>query len=121
MTDNFQSIDIDVWQEGDPAKTASTYLENSDAISTTVYGRKKGYSEAADDYPDIITRLTPEWRIILCRDGIQWILQRLTGNRWRGQSYCRPREGLLRCIHEKVIGDIDPCSSSLVETLPDDI
>ena len=42
------------------------------------------------------------WRIILCRDGIQWIVQKLRnaggrdGGRWEGRRYCTTRKSLVR-------------------------
>jgi hypothetical protein len=66
------------------------------------------YPESRDAYralasPDAHTR------VIECRDGIQWIVQRLklvNGVRqWRGVSYCRTREALLRCVREWVPGE----------------
>ena len=50
--------------------------------------------ETADDYFRVIARLNPRWRVIECRDGIQWILQRRGSpekarrDDWRGRSYC---------------------------------
>ena len=40
-------------------------------------------------------------RVILCRDGIQWIIQRKGGSRrgsvrWRSLSYCTTKKALLR-------------------------
>src|SRR6266478_4986091 len=51
-------------------------------------------------------QLNARWRVVVCRDGIQWILQRRNvragtgGDRperhstddWRGRAYCRTRE-----------------------------
>ena len=51
-------------------------------------------SEEADDYPYIVVQLDDRWRIIECRNDIQWILQKLVGGRWRGQRYCRTLAGL---------------------------
>ena len=39
------------------------------------------------------------YRVILCKDGIQWIIQRqdkAAGARWRSLSYCTARESLIR-------------------------
>lgn len=37
--------------------------------------------EEADDYHSVIVILSNGWRVIECRDGIQWILQRSHGTR----------------------------------------
>ena len=34
------------------------------------------HRESDDDYRDVIALLAPRWRVICCRDGIQWILQK---------------------------------------------
>jgi hypothetical protein len=70
--------------------------------------------EESDSYPNVVARLGHDWRIIVCRDGIQWIVQRCAGTRhgrarWEARCYCRTREGLLR-----------RCRGFLGE-LPDDI
>ena len=57
--------------------------------------------EEAEDYRAVVTVLNRRWRVIECRDGIQWILQRRAGlrhgqPRWDGRCYCRTREGLMR-------------------------
>ena len=65
----------------------------------------------------LILRLTHRWRIILCRQGLQWILQRrenLHGGAWRGLRYFRTskalieecgRLGLLSCAAEAQLRD----------------
>lgn len=59
------------------------------------------HRESHDAYSGEVFRLG-EWRVIVCKDGIQWILQhrtsdwRLAGGRWRGRHYCRQLSTLLR-------------------------
>jgi hypothetical protein len=66
--------------------------------------------ESADDYHKVIARLSDRWRVIECRDGVQWILQyRFRSEKadkapWVGRSYCRSRNTLLRCIREHTSG-----------------
>jgi hypothetical protein len=57
--------------------------------------------EETDDYPTVAV-LNATWRVIACRQSIQWILQRRRGgpNHWRGQYFCRTREVLVRCARE---------------------
>ena len=57
----------------------------------------------SDNYPNVVARLGVDWRVIVCRDGIQWIVQRRVGKRhggarWEARSYCRSRDGLLRAL-----------------------
>jgi hypothetical protein len=54
-------------------------------------------SESADNYHAVVARLNPRWRIIVCAQGVQWILQYRASaetyatSRWAGRSYCRRR------------------------------
>ncbi len=82
--------------------------------------------------PDI--QLNARWRVIVCADGVQWILQRRNvpagtgGNRperhstddWRGRAYCRTREALIRCCRA-YSGEIDPVAAAALQTLPERI
>jgi hypothetical protein len=88
--------------------------------------------ESDDRYPAVAI-LNQRYRVIRCRDGIQWILQRRnlpagTGDNrperhstddWRGRSYCRTSEALIRCCG--VSGEIDPAAVAALQTLPERI
>ena len=56
--------------------------------------------ETADDYAGTIAHLDERHRVAICKDGIQWILQRRengTAKRpWRGLHYCQTRKALVR-------------------------
>jgi hypothetical protein len=71
-------------------------------------------------------QLNARWRVIACRDGIQWILQyrnrteTVAGGDWRGRSYCRTREALIRCCRA-YSGEIDPAAVAALQTLPERI
>jgi hypothetical protein len=59
--------------------------------------------EEADSYPAVVARLNERWRVIECRDGMQWILQQRKGQRegqavWRGRRFHRDREALVASI-----------------------
>jgi len=54
------------------------------------------HRECDDDYQLIVARLNKDWRVIVCRDRLQWILQRRKGERRGGarfdaRSNCRTR------------------------------
>lgn len=56
--------------------------------------------EESDGYPRIVVRLNPQWRVIACRDGLQWILQKRRGlkhgrPRWANRYFFRTRAGLV--------------------------
>src|SRR6516162_9889248 len=75
-------------------------------------------NESYDDWPHIVARLNDRWRIIECRDRVQWILQKRTAEaRWTGRSDCRTSEALRRCCLEERI-EIDPAVIASLFELP---
>jgi hypothetical protein len=81
-------------------------------------------SEESDDYHMVVARLnTGCWRVIVCRAGIQWILQhrrspkKAPADDWRGRSFCRTSEALIRCCREHA-GEIEPEALAILAELP---
>ena len=80
-------------------------------------------NESSDGYSNLVAVLNRKWRIVQCRDGIQWILQSrdsltaLTGI-WRSRSYCRTKEALLR-VSAAHAGEIAPTAAAVLARLPD--
>ncbi len=79
--------------------------------------------ESDDPYP-AVARLNARWRVVVCRDGIQWILQRRHGlgdpessvrTVWNGRG--RSKTALLRCWREHA-GPIEPAAAAVLATLP---
>jgi hypothetical protein len=54
------------------------------------------HRERDHDYGAIVAELDDKTRVIECVDGLQWILQRLRGDRWFAIAYCRTRDPLIR-------------------------
>lgn len=80
----------------------------------------KRLPESSDSYPYVIARLNDRWRVVVCNDAIQWILQRRHQSGplgWRGRSYCTTREGLLCFVGEHVGRDAVALVKAL--SLPD--
>ena len=79
--------------------------------------------ETADDYVHVVADLNPAWRVIECRDRVQWILQRRGSPKkppkddWRARSYCRTSEALIRCAREHA-GEINPTACTALAALP---
>jgi hypothetical protein len=65
-----------------------------------------GRQESADHYPHVVAQLSPKWRVIECRDGEQWILQRKSTS-WEARSHCRSSEALQRVVKEHVGDDVE--------------
>lgn len=84
------------------------------------------HHESADDYHRVVAVLNDRWRVIECRDGLQWILQRRNApekarrDDWRGQSYCRTRDALIRCACA-YCGEAAPAAAAVLASLPDRI
>ena len=57
--------------------------------------------EESDAYPTIAA-LNTRWRIVTCKNSLQWVLQRRCGHvdHWRGFWFCRSREALIRGARE---------------------
>ena len=79
--------------------------------------------ETSDFYSGVIAVLTSRWRVINCKNGIQWILQKRTAEPWhdgiwRGQSYFTNRDALLEaCASRELLSDEKACA--LLNALPD--
>jgi len=79
--------------------------------------------ETSDNYDGFVAQLNPDWRVVECRDRVQWILQRRgspktpRGDDWRGRSYCRTSAVLIRCTREHA-GAIDPTAAAILAALP---
>ena len=71
-------------------------------VSKTVRGEIPctSHHETAESYFKVVYR-HGDLRVIECRDGIQWIVQKrancgVRGAEWKSKSYCTTREGLNR-------------------------
>jgi hypothetical protein len=65
-----------------PCRDTQSSPEEETPAPATVYGRQ----ESDESYEGVISR-EGDLRIVNCRDDIQWIVQRLTGGRWRNKSF----------------------------------
>lgn len=76
--------------------------------------------ERDNEYKGVVVQLAHHWRVIICKNGIQFILQRKEASHagpWRGVSYRTDRDGLLRAC-----GSLEALHSSgleALEALPD--
>ena len=51
--------------------------------------------ETSPSYANVIAT-GEKYRVIICADDIQWIIQRLSGNRYRSESFCTTKSSLIR-------------------------
>jgi hypothetical protein len=89
-------------------------IRSPKSVPDTVFPSRR--AECHDTYP-VLVHLTDKVRVIECRDRLQWILQcrrSVCPNSWRGVSFCRMRESLLRCT-----GRGGPAAMARLHALPE--
>ena len=81
------------------------------------------HKERDDNYNSVIVQLAPRWRIIICKDSIQFILQKRSSKHsnkgmWMGKSYPTTRDALVSiCSSLKLLSD--PRTTAVLKALPD--
>ncbi|KIC55086.1 MULTISPECIES: hypothetical protein [unclassified Leisingera] len=82
------------------------------------------HRESSESYCRVIAR-AQRFRVIICKDTIQWIIQyrigdaeRGAGSRWRALSYHRSRSALIRLWHVKTKQPVPGEISNLPENIP---
>ena len=92
---------------------------------TTRHHSYTSYRERDDCYAAVVIHLTQRWRIIVCKDGIQWILQQRsvappnTGT-WSGKSYPTTRDALIAACSDRELLSA-PSARQVLNDLPDRI
>jgi hypothetical protein len=83
------------------------------------------HREKDDSYRSVIVQFAPRWRVIVCKDGVQWIIQHRTADSlhrgvWRGRSYMTTRDSLIKaCARVEPLSD--PSVMAILSALPDRI
>jgi hypothetical protein len=78
----------------------------------------KSHRERDGDYCGVMFPLNTTHRLVVCQDGIQWVVQRRDGpGRWKSLSYCRTQQGLLLAVKRWAI-ECQPEVRLLLEALP---
>lgn len=93
--------------------------EKDTSQTPTPGGKREGLSaqslshkERDDSYFPVVAMLTPRWRVVLCKNGIQYILQRhfaetLHSGAWRSSSFHVSRDSLIKaCVMLGLISDL---------------
>ena len=79
------------------------------------------HRERDDAYIGIIVQFSPRWRLILCKDQIQWIIQKKEsshGGVWRSKKYLTSRESVFEaCGRLGLLSD--PNMKAVLHALPD--
>ena len=78
----------------------------------TAFGSLKLSNRERDDgFSQVVVQLVPRWRVIVCKDHLQWIIQKRTAEPlhrgvWRSQSYVTSRNSLIRlCASRGLLSD----------------
>ena len=90
----------------------------------TAFGSLKLSNRERDDgFSQVVVQLAPRWRVIVCKDYLQWIIQKRTAEplhrgEWRGQSYVTSRNSLIRlCASLDLLSDDN--ARDRLEALPE--
>ncbi|PLX37071.1 MAG: hypothetical protein C0606_11180 [Hyphomicrobiales bacterium] len=83
------------------------------------------HRECDSNYRGVAINIDPNWRVIACRDGIQWILQQKRGEkrgqpRFEARGYFRTRKALIR-LCRNLIPTISHDALAALEGLPERI
>lgn len=108
-----------ILQDGAASLTIKAEVEHGNDSKKPLQNQPStAHKESADDYKREIYR-SGKWRAIVCRDGIQWVIQRAKKSgptlAWRGVSYCTTKAALIRCWAEKTKLPVP----TRLDTLPD--
>ena len=103
------------------ASTSTLPSQNDGGTSTQTYSRR----ERDDNYWGVIVVLNDRFRVIVCKDAIQFILQMRsvappnTGT-WAGKTYSTTRDGLMAPCSERGLLS-EPSARAALEDLPSSI
>jgi hypothetical protein len=95
----------------------------------SAFGTPKNSKECArersDQYNGVVCVINDRWRVIVCKDGIQWILQKSKsggghGRAWRGVSYLTTKRALIEACAQHY-GHCETAAPAVLEALPDRI
>ena len=81
------------------------------------------HRERDDAYLGTIVQFSPRWRLILCKDQMQWIIQKKESSRrgdWRAERYLTSRDSLIETCGKRGFLS-DPNVDAVLRALPDHV
>jgi hypothetical protein len=78
------------------------------------------HRERDDDYTYVVVQLAPRYRVILCPQGLQWIIQKKEASHeapWRAEGYYTSRKSLLKACGKRGLLS-DPNAEAVLYALP---
>ena len=100
----------------DPRNTPPTSALNIGIVNVRTLSSR----ERDDDYSKVVVQLTPRYRIILCPQGLQWILQEKEASHeapWRAMGYHTSRDNMLKACGKRGFLS-DPNVEAVLNALP---
>jgi len=100
----------------DPRDTPPTSALNIGIVNVRTLSSR----ERDDCYSKVVLQLTPRYRIILCRQGLQWIIQEKEASHeapWCAMSYHTSRDNMLNACGKRGFLS-DPNSEAVLHALP---
>jgi len=78
------------------------------------------HRERDDAYIGTIVQFSPRWRLVLCKDQMQWIVQKKESSRrgdWRGKHYLTCKDSVLKASGRLALLS-DPKVEAVLQALP---
>jgi len=92
-------------------------------VTGVAHTKTLSHRERDDDYAYVIVQLAPRYRVILCPQGLQWIIQKKECSRradWRAEQYLTSRDGLIEaCVKRGLLSN--PNTEAVLHALPDHV
>ena len=79
------------------------------------------HRERDDEYAYVVVQLTARYRVILCLQGLQWVIQKKECSRsghWRAEQYLTSRDSLIEACEKRGLLS-DPNAEAVLYALPD--
>jgi len=92
-------------------------------VTGVAHTKTLSHREREDDYAYVIVQLAPRYRVILCPQGLQWIIQEKECSRradWRAEQYLTSRDGLIEACGKRGFLS-DPNVEAVLYALPDHV
>lgn len=81
------------------------------------------HRERDNDYAHIVVQLTPRYRVILCPQRLQWIIQEKEASHeapWRAEGYYTSRDSLIKACGKRGFFS-DPNLEAVLHALPNHV
>ena len=103
----------------DPRNTPPPHSPSMGVANTNT----PSHRERDHDYAYVVVQLAPRYRVILCPQGLQWIIQEKEASHegpWRAEGYYTSRNSLLKACGKRGFLS-DPNVEAVLHALPDHV